>query len=284
MGDLPAEYEERLLSNLPIAVVDTETTGLSPSLGHRVVEVAVLRLEKGQEEGHFSRLVNPGRAIDPGASRVNGIFDDDLVDAPPFAEILPELDQFLQGAVLVAHNAAFDAGFLGMEYFLAGQSIPDHEASQYRLDNPWLCTMLLARRFFYFRRNNLGSIARELGVRTSRAHRALNDVYTTAGILKRMLVDLGRLGFHTAGDLLHAQGGPIYPPPPPRPGHHPEIEEALNRQTTLRIRYQGRGGVTERVIRPLYLTEQNGRVYLVAHCTLRRAQRTFRLDRIEIVS
>ncbi len=283
MGNLPADYAHRRLSSLPVAIVDTETTGLYPGMGHRVVEVAALRLENMHEVVQMSHLVNPGRAMDPAASRVNGIIDADLVDAPPFPAILPELDELLQGAVIVAHNAAFDAGFLGMEYHLAGLSLPDQQVPPYSLENPWLCTMRLAKQFFYFRRNSLGNIAQELGVRASRAHRALNDVYTTAAILKRMLVDLDRMGFRTAGDLLHAQGGPIYPPPPPRQVQDPAIAEALSQQTSLLILYRSKSGVTEREIQPLYVTEYNDQIYLVAYCLLRQAQRTFRLDRIQII-
>jgi DNA polymerase III epsilon subunit family exonuclease len=283
MEKLPADYEHRRLSGLPIAVVDTETTGLHPGLGHRVVEVAVLRLENMREAAYLSYLVNPGRAMDPGASRVNGITDDDLVDAPPFAAILPELDQLLRGTVIVAHNAAFDAGFLGLEYHLAQKTTEDQKAPTVQLDNPWLCTMRLARQFFYFRRNSLGNIAMELGVRANQAHRALNDVYTTSAILKRMLAELRKMGFHTAGDLLHAQGGPIYPPPPPRQLLDPAIADALDRQSTLHILYRSQKGSTERVIRPQYVTEYKGQIYLIAYCILRQAQRTFRLDRIQII-
>lgn len=283
MGNLPADYAHRRLSSLPVAIVDTETTGLYPGMGHRVVEVAALRLENMHEVVQMSHLVNPGRAMDPEASRVNGITDNDLVDAPPFAAILPELDQLLQGTVIVAHNAVFDAGFLGLEYHLAHKTTRDQEAPSAGLENPWLCTMRLARQFFYFRRNSLGNIAMELGVRANQAHRALNDVYTTAAILRRMLVELGKMGFHTAGDLLHAQGGPIYPPPPPRRLSNPVIMEALDRQAPLHILYRSQKGSTERVIRPLYVTDYRGQIYLVAYCMLRQAQRTFRLDRIQII-
>lgn len=278
------EFEEQPLANQPVAVVDTETTGLSPAFGHRVVEVAVLRLEGMREVGHFSQLVHPGRAMDPAATRVNGITDEDLVGAPPFVDVLPALHAYLEDALIVAHNAAFDAGFLGMEYHLARLLHPGRESLPASLDNPWLCTMLLARRFFYFSRNSLGTIAQEMGVRTSRAHRAMNDVHTTAAILRRMVVELGRMGFYTAGDLLHAQGGAIYVPPPATLQCAPSIDEALRNKTYLHIRYQSSGGETERLILPLYLTEQNGQTYLVAHCTLRQAQRTFRLDRLQIIS
>ena len=100
----------------PLVVLDTETTGLSPAMGHRIVEVAAVRMQGWQVTATFNSLVNPGRPMDPGASRVNGIYDHDLVSAPSFADIAGELHSMLDGAVLVAHNARFDAAFLGIEY------------------------------------------------------------------------------------------------------------------------------------------------------------------------
>ncbi|NJN55392.1 MAG: 3'-5' exonuclease [Anaerolineae bacterium] len=90
-------------------------------------------------------------------------------------------------ALLVAHNAAFDAAFIGMELFIAHQLV---QTTPVTLPNPWLCTLELARRCFHLDRNNLGTVAQRLGVHQSRAHRAMGDVYTTAEILKRMAREL----------------------------------------------------------------------------------------------
>lgn len=272
-------FLEQPLANTPLVVLDTETTGLSPAMGHRVVEVAAVRLDGWRELDSFDVLVNPGRPMDPGASRVNGIYDDDLVAAPPFSSIAPRLSELLDGAVVVAHNARFDAAFLGMEYDLLHPEAGDAPA-QPALPNPWLCTLQLARRLFYFDRNSLGHVARSLGVRTGRAHRALNDVHTTIGILKRMARELEKLRLVSVGDFLHAQGGPIYAPQQQTPRLPPIISEAITRHCSLRINYAGKGNETERVISPLYATEQNGAAYIVAYCHLRREQRTFRIDRI----
>lgn len=277
------ELLDTSLASAPLVVLDTETTGLSPAMGHRVVEVAAVRLEGWREVDRFDVLVNPGRPMDAGASRVNGIYDDDLVDAPPFAQIATPLHQLMEGAVLVAHNARFDAAFLGMEYSLLQRSgLGEH--SPLDLSNAWLCTLQLARRFFHFRRNSLTDVALSLGVRTGRAHRALSDVYTTLAIFKRMARQLETMRLKTVGDLLHAQGGPIYVPQQAQPSLPQRLaeplSEALSRRCSLRIRYQSPQGETDRVISPLYATEQDGAGYVVAFCHLRQAQRTFRLDRI----
>ncbi len=269
---------ERDLSQAPLVVLDTETTGLSPALGHRVVEVAAVRLEGWHELATFNEIVNPGRPMDAGASRVNGIYDEDLVDAPPFSSIAQRLWEVLDGAVLVAHNARFDAAFLGMEYALLPP--PSTTAPTLTISNAWICTLQLARRLFYFDRNSLGNVARRLGVPTGRSHRALNDAHTTIGILRRMAQQMEKLHLHTVGDVLHAQGGAIYVPWRQPPSLPLPLAEALSRRCSLEIRYQTSSGETDRVISPLYASEQDGMVYVIAFCHMRQAQRTFRLDRI----
>ncbi|MFQ5420348.1 MAG: exonuclease domain-containing protein [Anaerolineae bacterium] len=221
----------------------------------------------------LSQLIQPERPMDAKASSINGIYDEDLVGQPTFVQFHDELMPFLDGALLVAHNAAFDAGFLGMELFIM-------DGKTAVLPNPWLCTLQLARRHFYFGRNNLGAISRRLGVRMGQAHRALSDVYMTAEILKRMTRQLTKQNLLTVGDLLHAQGGAIYPPPPPDPFLPPPLDVAVADGRPLHILYLSRGGETERTITPRYVGEHNGVGYLIAHCHLRNAPRTFRLDGI----
>ncbi|MCI0398449.1 MAG: WYL domain-containing protein [Chloroflexi bacterium] len=281
------ELLERPLTDVPLVVLDTETTGLHPGLGHRIVEIAAIRLEpdpagKWQITGQFDQLVLPGRRMDPAATQVNGIRDADLVGAPPFSAVADQVVALLEGALLVAHNASFDAGFLGMELYIRSLAA---EPGQYAttLPNPWLCTLRLARQLFHFGHNNLGHVARLLGVRAGRAHRALNDVHTTAEIFKRMVHPLAERRLESVGDILHAQGGAIYTPPPPLAHLPSPLAEAITGRQSLRIIYRGPGGATERTITPLYPATYQRVAYLVAYCHLRQDQRTFRLDRISIL-
>lgn len=271
-------FEDKELREVPFVVLDTETTGLFPGTGHRVVEVGAMRFEGWREVGQVSGLVNPGRSIEPEAARVNGISETELLTAPPFADLAPRLHNLMAGAVLVAHNAPFDAGFLGMEYAILRRN--GFGVFEPILPNPWLCTLALARKQFYFGQNGLGHVARQLGVRTGRAHRALNDVYVTAEVLKRMVQQLARRKLRTVGDLFIAQGGPIFAPTFANIVLPPMIEAAISGRDTLQIRYRGPGGESKRNITPLYPTEHEGTAYLVAYCHLRQEQRTFRLDRI----
>ncbi len=267
------DFEEKRPSEIPIVALDTETTGLFPGLGHRIVEIGAVRLENWQAQTEMSQLIQPDRPMDAKASAVNGIYDEDLIGQPTFAQIHDELMALLDGALLVAHNASFDAGFMGMEMFImAGKTAV--------LPNPWLCTLQLARRHFYFGRNNLGHIARRLGVRMGQAHRALSDGYMTAEILKRMARQLQKQNMLTVGDLLHAQGGSIFTPPPPDPFLPPPLDEALTHSRDLHILYLGKRGETVRSVSPRYVSEHNGVGYLIAYCHLRKSLRTFRLDSI----
>lgn len=225
----------------------------------------------------MNTLLQPGRKMDPKASSVNGITDAALVGQPTFGDVAADLLTLLDGAVLVAHNAEFDAGFLGQELIIHGLKTDGVPGT---LANPWLCTLQLARRHFHFGRNNLSHIAHHLGVRMGRAHRALSDVYMTAEILKRMVRSLQQRKLETVNDLLHAQGLPIYAPPPISLNLPPVVDAALANGRNLRILYLGQSGESNREITPLYPSQHHGETYLIAFCHQAQDQRTFRLDRI----
>jgi DNA polymerase-3 subunit epsilon len=97
-------------------VLDTETTGLEPEAGHRIIELAGLELLGRRPTGrHFHRFVNPERAIDLAASQVHGLTLEDLADKPRFADVVDEFLEFIEGAELLIHNAPFDVAFLDAE-------------------------------------------------------------------------------------------------------------------------------------------------------------------------
>jgi DNA polymerase-3 subunit epsilon len=260
------------------AVFDVETTGLNPAYGHRICEVACLRLRDNSEVGRFEALVNPERRISPGAFAVNHITAEMLRGAPAFADVAAPLLALMDGAVLVAHNAPFDLSFLAMELEIARLPPPE---------GPVVDTLTLARRIYRFPRNGLQAVAAALSVAVGRAHRAMGDVLTTGRVLQRILWELGaRWGVTTLGELLAFQGGPIpYPQPMARPSilEHlpPTLAEALEAQGEVRMRYvDARGQETERLIRPYHVREQRGLLYLTAYCHRAESLRTFRLDRI----
>lgn len=109
-------------------ILDTETTGLDPALGHRIIEIAGVELVNRRLTGnHFHRYVNPGRDSEEGALQVHGLTAEFLRDKPKFGEIVDEFLDYVNGAELIIHNAPFDIAFLNHELDLAGRrSISDY--------------------------------------------------------------------------------------------------------------------------------------------------------------
>jgi DNA polymerase III epsilon subunit-like protein len=213
--------------------------------------------------------VNPGRPIEPAASNVNGLQDADLTDAPEFAAIAGTLSALLQDAVLVAHNAAFDVGFLTAEYAIARLGPPSP---------PVIDTLDLARQLFSFPRNNLDALAREFRVAAEGRHRAEGDVWTLYQVFGRMLEELRQRGDWSVADLLGAQSSQLSLASPSLDHLTEPIRAAVGSGCPVTICYRdGEGLSTERVVRPLWANAN----YLIGYCELVRAQRTFRLSRIE---
>jgi DNA polymerase III epsilon subunit-like protein len=117
-----------------VCLIDVETTGFSPLRGDRIVEIAVVRLSAGRTTEYVT-LVNPLRDVGP--THIHGLTDDDVADAPMFQEIVGDLLEVLDGAVMVAHNVRFDQEFISTEFSAAGVFLPAV---------PSLCTLELAYR------------------------------------------------------------------------------------------------------------------------------------------
>ncbi len=162
------------LAQAPLAFLDLEMTGLDADRD-RIVEVCVERVEGEGKVARLSTLVDP-RERAGGAVEVHGIEADALVGAPPFESIAADVAALLRGAVLVAHSAAWDVGFLRAEFARAGRAF---ELSH------WLDTVVLARRAFAFRSHSLDALCRELEVPRGRAHRADSDVLALRAVFAR---------------------------------------------------------------------------------------------------
>lgn len=163
-------------------VFDTETTGLDPKRGDRIIEIAAVKVENGviREEHTFVQLVNPERTIPWEAVQVHKIKDEDVANAPTIDTVLPQFLEFAAGTVLVAHNASFDLGFLERE----------KECCWGYTDIPeCLCTMRMSRALFPNEfRHNLDVLSLRLGLTIPQnRHRALPDVLLTAQALIKMI-------------------------------------------------------------------------------------------------
>jgi DNA polymerase III epsilon subunit family exonuclease len=263
----------QLLTDTTFAVFDVETTGLSPTYGHRVCEIGCLRVRDGLPLDRLQSLVDPGRPISPGAYNVNRITPQMLIGAPAFAALSAPLLRIIEGTVLVAHNAPFDLGFLAAELEIARLPLPR---------NPVLDTLALARRAYNLPRNNLAALATALDVEANPTHRAMADVWTTFCVLERLLRDLEhRWAITTLGELVRFQGGPIPFPDSSALPLPPAIADALAHGGRVRMRYvDARGHETHRTVRPMRVSARRDNLYLIAHCYRRDALRTFRLDRV----
>ena len=168
----------------PLTVFDVETTGLDPKKGHRIVEIAGVRIENGTilEESAFTSLVNPERDIPWEVKQINHITEELVAGAPTIMTVLPQFLEFAKGSLLIAHNAAFDMSFLQSEKeFCWGYIELPH----------CLCTMRLSQTLFPSAfRHNLDALAERLSLQLptpEQRHRALPDVLLTAKALQAMV-------------------------------------------------------------------------------------------------
>jgi DNA polymerase III epsilon subunit-like protein len=225
-------------------------------------------------EDYYVTLLNPLRHIPDTARRIHGIGDEDVRGAPIFGQVTGQLCLAWDDAVIVAHNAPFDLGFLSNEFAMAGQSCPT---------NLVLDTLTLLRRHFQFPSNSLPRVAERLGIRPDRMHRALADVLTTHGVFMFIADELAARGARTLGDFLTLQGGSVNWRPVPREELPipPPLENAMRRNLRVFLRYvDGDGVLSERWVSPLGVRNDREILYLRAYCHLRNGERYFRLDRV----
>lgn len=163
-----------------IAVIDFETTGMTPSQGARATEIGAVLVRGGEIVGQYQSLMYSGVHIPPFIEQLTGISNAMLRDAPPAEQVMREVAAFTRGCPMVAHNAAFDRGFWLAERERAGCE-PDPAQA-------FACTVLLSRRLNTEAPNHkLGTLASWFGLPNhGRAHRALADALTTAHLLVRL--------------------------------------------------------------------------------------------------
>ena len=163
-------------------IFDTETTGLSPTDGDRIIEIGAVELIDRIPSGrHFHHYIHPGdRDIHPDAQRVHGISIDDLKDKPSFADIADEFMTFFGEGTLIAHNASFDMGFVNAELAKIGRPA----LSADRVTD----TLFLARRAFPGAKNSLDALCQRF--RISNAHRVLHGALLDAELLQEVYIEL----------------------------------------------------------------------------------------------
>ncbi|MEE4380980.1 MAG: DNA polymerase III subunit epsilon [Pseudomonadales bacterium] len=197
-------------------VLDTETTGLEPELGHRVIEIGAVEIVGRRRTGrHFHQYLNPEREIDEGAVEVHGLTTDFLADKPRFADVAAGFLEFVRGAEVVIHNAPFDVAFLDAE--LARLSEPPGPFAG-------LCevtdSLQLARRMHPGQKNSLDALCRRYGIDNSERelHGALLDAQILADVFLAMTGGQTALSLgEEAGDGLREEARALRRLPADRP-------------------------------------------------------------------
>ena len=166
-------------------VLDTETTGLNAKLGDRVIEIGCIELlSRSVTERQFHRYVNPGREIEEGAAKVHGLTAEFLADKPRFADVAGEFVEYVSGAELIIHNAAFDVEFLDQELALAGlKKLSEYVAGV-------VDTLALARELHPGKKNSLDALCERYSVNNS--HRTMHGALLDARLLAEVYLALTR--------------------------------------------------------------------------------------------
>jgi len=178
-------------------VLDTETTGLDPKDGHRIIEVGCIEvINRKVTDNRFHVYINPEREIDDGAIEVHGITNQFLEDKPHYQDIASDLLQYLQGAELIIHNAPFDVGFLNAEYMRVDSVWAGIESHCQIID-----TLPMARKMHPGQKNNLDALCKRYGVDNSSRdlHGALLDAEILAEVYLAMTGGQTQLGLGERG-------------------------------------------------------------------------------------
>lgn len=269
IGDDPTLFQT-LARDAPVAVLDLEMTGLSASTD-RICEIAVIRGRDGVVEDEFHSLVKPAVPMSKGALAVHGLTPEILEDAPVFREIADSVARVLGDCAVVAHNVPFDMTFLQRELEEAGYHFAPAPIT--------VDTLLMARRLFAFRKNNLDQVAQALGIELGEHHRALHDARATFHVYARMLEILDperTVTLRELNDLVDA----LAPNSALRLRQRKILKQCHRDRRTVWIDYQStsdpaEGSLTREIaIWHVKLPRVQG------WCHLRTAERIFRLDRM----
>jgi len=165
-----------------LIILDFETTGLSPDMGDRAIEIGAVKIEDGEITGRFQELMYPGRRVSSFIANYTGITNDMLVDAAPCEDVMHRFADFIQGYNLVAHNASFDKRFLDAELMRIGRGY----------EGEFSCSLLVARRIFQDAPSHkLGELIKYANIPSDGGfHRALFDSEMTTKLWLVMLDEI----------------------------------------------------------------------------------------------
>jgi DNA polymerase III epsilon subunit family exonuclease len=263
------------IENVEFAIFDTETTGLDPRCGDRIVEIAAIRVRGSRVLDTFESFVNPQRPISPGAFAVNRISDDMVRAAPAIGAVLPRLLDFIKGSCLCSYNLPFDLGFLKNE-MAANQGGA--------LDGvPLLDVLAMARRLLPgLERHALSFVASSLGIAQHQEHRALSDVDITWQVFQKLKAALRSKGISDLHHCISLFGVDQQALRDLTAQKLSKIQEAVDDALRLKIRYMSGtdGAVTERIVLPKEVRQDRRHSYMIGFCFLKNEDRMFRVESI----
>lgn len=263
------------IDDIEFTIFDTETTGLEPKSGDRIVEIAAIKFKGPKELASFQSLINPDRPISEAAFQVNRITPSMLMGAPGAVEVLPNFLEFIQGSCLCSYNATFDLGFLNNELQLLGKSLPPEIMV--------VDILAMSRRLLpHLERYALWFVAESLGIKIQQEHRALSDVSLTLVVFKRLKENLKAKGIFDFRNFLELFSVRSDYSSDINSQKMAKIQEAIDLGAKLKIRYlsSSQGSVSQREVVPREIKRDRNRVFLVGFCNLRKEERTFRIDGI----
>ncbi|RJP29461.1 MAG: WYL domain-containing protein [Candidatus Omnitrophota bacterium] len=263
------------INDIEFTIFDTETTGLNPHSGDRVVEIAAVRIKGFRKISTFESLINPGRGVSEAAFNVNHIAESMLQTAPFPEKVFPEFLSFIKNSCICSYNASFDIAFLDKELGLLGQRLDD---------NVIVIDMLkMARRLLPgLERYALWFVADYFGIKRKQEHRALADVEFSLEVFYRLMNMLKERSIVEMDNFMHLFGIRSEAVSGINNEKIAEIQEAIDLGVEIKIRYISavNAKVTERNVLPKQIIQDKGQDYLVGYCSLRQDQRTFRIDGI----
>ncbi len=265
------------LKDLTFIAFDTETTGLYP-VANRLVEIGAVRFKlDGEEVAVFEELIDPETDIPAEAQQVNHITDDMVRGMPQVNEVLPRFLDFLGSVetILLAHNAPFDVGFIGVGLLRSGLVLPPHLV----FDTKRLAQALMPGLVTY----SLESLGRLLNVLDGQKHRALADARLTKDVFLALLARFPAV--QTVAVLLNL-APPIkfeecrtYEAQPPK--GFEDLGIAIAERRPVVVVYEGgTKGEGPRLVSPRSLLQYGGMVYLAGYCHIDSKEKMYRLDRI----
>jgi DNA polymerase III epsilon subunit len=267
------------IHDITLTFFDTETTGLSPASGDRIIEIAAVKIKNNQRLGVFQSFINPHRPVSAGAYAVNRISDEMLQDAPELEEVLPRFFEFIKGSTLCSYNSCFDMGFLRNEAGL----FPVRNFVQAVDEAEVIDVLKIARKVLPgISSHSLCYVARALDISQSQEHRALADVELTLQVFERLGGMLAEKEIVRAENYRVLFGGGSQGMKNRISRRAAQIQEAIDSGLKLKIRYLtgSQVKITVREVLPQEIIYEKTAVLLKGHCLLRNAERTFRLDNI----